>query len=66
MTEQEKMEIMEALVTSPDFLQALAVCESQIPTSGEINLNEIAVWFFTQGYISRMEYKDSLKPYLHS
>jgi len=67
MNEDQKKEIISGLATNPEFLSALSICESQIPPSGQIRLNEIALWFFSQGYIAHMEYLESkpfnLRPY---
>jgi len=61
MTEDEKKLLTKDLSTSLDFLYALDVCKSQLPSNGEINLYHVALYFFSQGCISCIEYHENEK-----
>jgi len=65
MTEDEIKEMTKDLATSPDFLCALQTCYENLPPEGE-KIEVIALWFFTQGYLSCMDYqrkKDMVRPF---
>jgi hypothetical protein len=62
MNVDEKKKIMRDLVTNPDFLEALDFCERQVKKEGgEAKLTQLAIWFFSAGYISRMEFVEKTK-----
>ena len=65
MKKDDELEIMRGLTTNVDFLVALEFCEEQVKKEGgEAKLSQLAIWFFTAGYISRMKFEESRK-FLH-
>lgn len=60
MTEEEVKEIIKGLNTSPDFIRALQSYHENSSTEGE-DLHKIALWFFSQGYLSRLDYEKTKK-----
>jgi hypothetical protein len=61
----DKLKIMSDLLTNVDFWVALEFCEEQVKKEGnEAKLSHLAIWFFSAGYISRMEFEES-KKFLH-
>jgi len=70
MLDDEIKEITRNLATSPDFLCALEECKSEVSTDDEAALLTIALYFFSKGYFSRMDFEEQKKfvtrPYVHT
>ncbi len=60
MTDDEKKEMVVGLATSPDFFSALQTCIENV-NGEEINLREVGLWFFYQGYLARMNFEEKKK-----
>ena len=50
--------LMERLSTTPDFLSSLAHCIEHIEEEG-VDIRSIALFFYSQGYISHLEYQEN-------
>ncbi len=57
-TEEETKKIMEGLATSPDFIQSLSEAIDQV-TNNTVNINMLGLFFFSQGYLSCMDYQEN-------
>lgn len=65
MTLDEEKELVKGLATSPDFFGALSEALSQI-TEKAVSIQQLGLWFFSQGYVSCLEYqrtKENFKPF---
>lgn len=65
MNEEEAKKIIKGLATSPDFIQSLSAAINQV-TGKSVNIQELGLFFFSQGYLSCMEYQESkgkLRPF---
>lgn len=65
MNEKEVKKIMKGLATSPDFIQSLSEAIDQV-TNKTVNIKTLGLFFFSQGYLSCMEYQENkgkLRPF---
>ena len=54
-------ELARGLATSPDFIMALSVLDEIIDENPDVNTIQLALYFFTHGYKSCMEFAESQK-----
>lgn len=57
MTDDQELELTEALKTSPDFLSALDFAHQQVD-KGDVSSFQFGLFFFVQGYLSCLDYMD--------
>ncbi len=57
-TDIDIKKLMENLSTSPDFLSSLVHCIENIEEDG-VDIKSIALFFFSQGYMSCLEYQEN-------
>jgi hypothetical protein len=60
MTLDEEKDLIKGLATSPDFLSALSEALDQV-VGKSVTVQEIGLWFFSQGYLSCLDYQDKRK-----
>jgi len=60
MTLDEEKELIKGLATSPDFFGALSEALDQV-TGKSVTVQEIGLWFFSQGYLSCLNFQKTAK-----
>lgn len=61
MTDEEDLQLLEALKTNPDFLSAFDFFWKQMNEQGEVNVFQAALFLFSRGYKACMEYEATKK-----